>query len=108
MTKVMVDPGICGFVTSVEAVVDEDTEDVTVKVRSGCKSIKGMMDELGDTFDPYEICLQKPGKGPLFDYAQQNEFPVHSGCPVFGGIIKCIEAECGLALKKDASIKFVE
>lgn len=107
MTKVMVNPGICGFVTSIEAQADEDKEEVKVIVKSGCKSIRDMMAELGDTFDPYEICLQKPGAGPFFSYAQQH-FPVHAGCAVFSGLIKCIEAECGLALKKDASIQFIE
>ena len=28
--------------------------------------------------------------------------------PVLSGIIKCVEAECGLALKKDAHLRFIE
>ena len=39
MTKVMINPGICGFITSAEAVSDDDTE-VKVKVKSGCPSVK--------------------------------------------------------------------
>ena len=34
MTKVMINPGICGFITSAEAVSDDDSE-VKVKVKSG-------------------------------------------------------------------------
>ena len=106
MTKVRIEPGICGFTTTVRAQADpdEDTE-LTVHVATGCPSVKGMMEALGDTFDAYEVCLRKPGQGPFFDYAQEH-FPVHVSCPVINGIIKCMEVEAHLALKKDASIVF--
>ena len=108
MTKVKIEPGICGFTTSVTATVDpdEDTE-LTVKVATGCPSIRGMMEALGETFDAYEVCLQKPGAGPFYDYAKEH-FPVHVSCPVINGIIKCMEVQAHLALKKDARIEFVE
>jgi hypothetical protein len=106
MTKVKIDPGVCGLVTSVEA-VSEDQMEVTVKVRSGCKSIKEMMKELGDTFDAYEICLTKPGENAFFEYAMEH-FPAHASCPALAGIIKCMEVECKLALPKDCSIVFQE
>lgn len=108
MTKVRIEPGICGFTTIVKAVSDpEDETDLTVRVASGCPSIKGMMEELGESFDAYEVCLQKPGVGPFYDYAKAH-FPVHVSCPVINGILKCMEVEARLALKKDASIVFEE
>jgi len=64
------------------------------------------METLGDTFDAYEVCLVTPGTGPLYEYAREH-FPVHAACPVIAGITKCMEAECRLALKSDASISFV-
>ena len=106
MTRVKIEPGICGLNTKVEAVADEDG-DVTVKIYSSCKSIQGMAKELGEQFDPYEICMTKPGKGPFYEYAR-NGSPIHAACPVISGIIKCVEAECGLALKKNASIEFID
>ena len=69
--------------------------------------MKKMFEELGDTFDAFEVCLQKPGEGPFFDYAKEH-FPVHVSCPILAGIIKCMEVECNLALKKDCEIKFVD
>ena len=66
-----------------------------------------MMETLGNEFDAYEICLARPGSGPLYAYASEH-FPVHCGCPVIAGITKCAEAECRLALKKDAEIQFIE
>ena len=108
MTKVKIEPGICGFTTTVRATADEDDEnELTVHVASGCPSIKAMMEALGEEFDAYEVCLRKPGEGPFFEYAQKH-FPVHVSCPVINGIIKCMEVETHLALKRDASIVFVE
>jgi len=108
MTKVKIEPGICGFTTTVRATADPDDEtELTVRVATGCPSVKSMMEELGESFDAYECCLQKPGVGPFYEYAQAH-FPVHVSCPVINGILKCMEAEAHLALKKDASIAFVE
>ena len=107
MTKVKIEPGICGFLTSVEAQADEDKVEVTLTVKSGCDAVRKMMEELGDTFDAMELCLCKPGQDPLTEWAGEH-FPVHSGCPIISGIIKCAEAEAGLALKKDCSIQFVD
>ena len=106
MTKVQIDPGICGFITLVTAELNEDDE-VKVEVRSGCKSVTDMMDVVGNVFDGVELCLKAPGSCIFYDYAKEH-FPVHVACPVINGILKCVEAECQLALKKDASIVFVE
>ena len=104
MTKVTIHPGVCGLVTSVEAHSDDQME-VAVTVKSGCESIRKMMEELGGKFDGYECCMAKPGAGPLYEYAQAH-FPGHAACPAVSGILKCMEVECGLALPKDASITF--
>lgn len=106
MKKVIIKPGICKLNTTVTA-ESEDQMDVQVKVTSGCESVRKMMEELGDTFDAYEICLTKPGQGPFYEYAAEH-FPGHAACPAINGIIKCIEAECRLALAEDVSIRFVD
>lgn len=107
MTKVIIDPGVCGLPTRVSAITDEDQQEVTLEVVSGCEAVRRMFDALGNTFDAFELCLGKPGTGELYQYAAEH-FPGHCSCPVIARIIKCAEAECGLALKKDASIHFVE
>ena len=106
MTTVRIDAGVCGFVTKVMA-ESEDGQEVRLRIVSGCPAVQKMAGELGETFDAFELCLVKPGQGPLYAYAGEH-FPVHVGCPVLAGITKCAEAECGLALKKDASIHFVD
>lgn len=104
MTTVEINPGICGFVTTVTA-ESEDEQEVRVTVKSGCASIQKMMEELGSEFDAFEVCLVRPGEGAFFEYAAKN-FPVHAACPVLSGIIKCMEVECRLALPAMASITF--
>ena len=111
MTKVKIEPGICGFVTFVTAELNEDDEDmpyaVKLSVKTGWPSITRMMEELGNDFDGMALCLKKPGKGELYEYIQKSsEFPGHASCPVINGILKCAEVECGLALRKNAAITF--
>ncbi len=104
MTKVKINPGVCGLVTAVEA-VSEDGMDVTLTVKSGCEAVNKMFKELGTTFDSFELCLVKPGAGPFYEFASEN-FPGHCACPTISGIIKAVEVECKLALPKNVEIVF--
>ena len=105
MTRVKVEPGVCGLTTVVTA-DSEDQMEVRLKISSACEAVRKMGDELGDASDAFELCLCRPGCGPLYDYARDH-FPGHAACPVPAGILKCVEAECGLALKRDAAITFL-
>ncbi len=105
MTKVLIDSGICGMVTTVTA-HSEDGETVRVTAESPCPAVKKMMEDLGEEFDVFEACMIRPGTGPFYEYASAH-FPGHAGCPVCAGIAKCVEAACGMALKKDVSIRFL-
>lgn len=107
MKRVIINPGVCGFVTQAEAVADEEENTVRLTVDSPCKAVCAMMEAAGDTFDAYELCLSTPGTGPLYGYAAEH-FPVHAACPVVAGILKCAEAEAGLALPRESSIRFVD
>lgn len=104
MTKVKINPGVCGMICTVSAQSD-DGETVNVEWQSDCPALKNMLKELGTEFNAYEVCLKKPGAGPLYEYAREH-FPVHCACPTVAGIIKCVEAECKLALPRDSSITF--
>ena len=107
MTNVRINPGVCGLITRVKAQSDPDGMEVQLTVASACEAVRKMFKELGDTFDPYEICLAKPGCGPLYNYAADH-FPGHCSCPAIAGITKCAEVECRLALPKNAEIVFEE
>ena len=104
MTKVTIHPGVCGLITSVTA-ESEDKMEVQISVKSGCPSVQKMLEELGGTFDAFELCLTKPGENSLYQYASEH-FPGHAACPVISGILKCVEVECALALPKPVKIEF--
>ena len=103
MTKVKIDPGVCGMITSVTAQSD-DGMDVNIKIESMCPSIMKMAESLGEDFDAYELCLAKPGGNIFYDYAREN-MPAHAACPTIAGIIKAVEVECNLALPKNVVIE---
>ncbi len=105
MKKVEIDAGACGMKTTVQA-ESEDGMNVSVTVTSDCNSINKMMEDLGEDFDAFALCLSKPGANELYKYAAAH-FPGHAACPALAGIVKCAEAACGLALPKDAAIKFI-
>lgn len=103
MTKLEIMPGVCGLTATVTA-ESEDGMEVKVQVDSPCGGIKKMMEELGEDLDSYELLFQKPGTGALYEAAKNCP---HGACVVPAGILKCIEAECKMALPKDVSMKFL-
>ena len=105
MTKVQINPGICGMVASVEAVSD-DQQMVNLKIKSGCPGIRMLAERLEEEVDAYEVCFGKPGSGEIYELAQET-CPSHASCPVIAGILKCIEVDCKLALPQNAEIKFM-
>lgn len=62
MTRVKIEPGICGFDATVTA-ESADQMEVTLRVDGGCEAVQKMMQALGGTFDAYELCLTRPGSG---------------------------------------------
>lgn len=104
MTKVKIEPGVCGLITWVEA-ESEDGMEVTIKIDSDCEAVQKMFKELGGEFDAYDVCLCRPGRNVFYEYAGKH-FPGHASCPTIAGIVKCIEAECKLALPRPVQITF--
>lgn len=104
MTKVKINPGICGLITNVQTQSDDGME-VEIIVKSDCEAISKMFSEIGTTFDAFDLCLSKPGQNILYESASKF-LPGHASCPVISGIIKAAEVECKLALPKDVTITF--
>ena len=77
MTKVRIEPGICGFTAIAEAEAAEDFM-VHLRVVSGCAAVQEMMKTLGSTFSAFDVCLTKPGTGPFYAYAAEH-FGVNGG-----------------------------
>ena len=104
MTKVLIDAGVCGFKSDVEA-VSEDGQEVKITVECDCPAVTAMFEELGDTFNAFDLVFTKPGTNLFYEYAADN-FPPHGGCVTIAGITKAAEAACMLALPTDASVVF--
>lgn len=102
MKKLTVNPGVCGFTCVITAEAVEDSE-VQVRVESACPAVQKMVEALEQPVDAYEVCFAKAGSGPLYEAAEHIK---HAACPIPTALLKCIEAESGLALPCDVSFVF--
>jgi hypothetical protein len=101
LTRVVVDAGICGFTTVVEA-IETGRRKVSVVVKSDCEAVAKMNGDLRDL--GWLEALGPPGKSAVWECACQHL--THPCCPVPIGIMKAIEVELDLALPKDVVIHF--
>lgn len=103
MTKVTVQPGICGYVVSISAKKKEGKK-VLISLDTECETVLKMLDEI--------VVLDR--KDALTGYLQNAVYQSaarclqHVACPVPSGIIKALEVELGLCLPKEVKITFSE
>ncbi|MDO5410100.1 MAG: hypothetical protein Q4F21_06545 [Lachnospiraceae bacterium] len=102
MKTLRVMPGVCGLETVLTA-ESEDGMEVTIKASSKCGAVCKLIESLEQPLDAYEVCFVKPGEGPVYEAACCLS---HGACPIPSAVIKCIEAECKLALPADVTMKF--
>lgn len=98
--RVYVDPGICGFVCSIDAWKEENM--LHFHIQSDCKQIQKLSSEIGpmqmkDFFVPLT-------KNSIFLGAEKAK--CHLACPIPTALIKCAEVVLALALPKDVRIQF--
>jgi len=101
MTKVTVNPGICGLVSEITVEADE-MQTCKVSIVSACAAIKAMEAGLSEV-DGYTECFARFSDSEVYKAAEAH--CKHLACPVPSGIIKAIEVACGLALPKNAEIE---
>lgn len=105
MTRLKVEPGICGM-TAIITADSEDGMECEISVETQCKMIQKLFEGIGGTVNAYEICMPR-GDEEKFAAGLIRQYPTHAACPMISALIKCVEAECGLALKKDVSFSFI-
>lgn len=103
MKKMRVNPGVCGL-ESIITVESDDGMEAAISVETQCPAVRKMLEALEQPLSAYEICFLKPGQGPVYAAAENL---AHAACPVPAAVIKAVEAECGLALAKNAAIEFI-
>lgn len=100
MSKATIEPGVCGFTTTVN-VIAAGKRNCTVHIESECPHIQNLAAELSE-IDPFkEISFR--GEGPTV-LKLGAKYCSHPACPVPVGIIKAIEIEAKLALPKNVQI----
>jgi len=103
MTKVLIDPGICGF--KVEVTVEKTgRHDVTIRAETECEMVMAMMEEIQET--DMRTAFTGHLNNPVYRAAAMHL--KHPACPVSSGILKAVEVELGLCLARDVSIEFVK
>ena len=102
--KLKVCPGVCGLESLIIA-ESEDGMDVNIQVETKCKAVKAFIDSLEQPLDSYEVCFAKPCDNPIYEAAENLK---HGTCVIPSAVLKCIEAECNLALPKNVLLEFVE
>ena len=104
MTKVEINPGACGFLVTILA-TKVDPKKANVAIQTECEQVNEMasmithltlQDILGFRF------------GEDIVYQAAKKVIRHAGCPVPCGIIKTVEAELGLAVRRDVHIHFIK
>jgi hypothetical protein len=106
MTHVVVNPGVCGFLTDIR-VEKLGAKEVKIDVDTGCKMIARLVEDLGETVDPFDLLGLSQGGAPLLEQGRAGT-RIHAACPVIAGVAKAVEASCGLAIPRNASIEFVK
>lgn len=99
--NVRVDPGICGFLCDIKAEAEKRT--VHFHIQSDCQQIKKMAECLGpvglrDLFVPLS-------KNTIFLSAEASR--CHLACPIPWALVKAAEVVLGLALPKEAALRFL-
>lgn len=103
MTRVTVNPGICGFTVTVRA-EKKDRRSAVVQIETDCEMVRKMAEEVAnvDMMAAFTSHLNNPV------YKSAAKHLKHVTCPVPSGILKAVEAELGLAIPRDASIIFIK
>lgn len=105
MTRVEVNPGICGLRTVIEAEASEsDPFCIKLCIESACSEVVDSGSELDTVQALREITYRGEGPSVLQSAAKNLK---HPACVVPSAILKAIEVEAGLALPKDATITIV-
>lgn len=101
MSKVTIDPGCCGFKTSVRA-RKTGAMSVSVRISSGCEMLTDMNPELAQV-NWRERVFGTIGDCSIYEICSRHI--KHTACPVPAAILKAIEVEADLAAPVDVTMK---
>ncbi|MEM3538607.1 MAG: hypothetical protein QXM29_02370 [Nitrososphaerales archaeon] len=101
-TKVSVNPGACKRKVIIQA--NKSNSKVIVSLESDCPSVIELSKRISEV--SMREMLRRMDDNIIYKAA--SEVKLHPTCPIPSAILKAIEAEFGLALKKDVKILFID
>ena len=103
MTRVVVQAGACGFTSVIKAQKGPERT-VEISVESGCAMVQKMALEIArlGRRDALTGILDNPV------YLAAGRHLKHAACPGPAAVLKALEVEAGLNVKKDATIVFAK
>ena len=103
MTKVVVKAGACGFTAVIRAEKGPERM-IDISLESGCAMVQKMAAEIArlGRRDALTGLLNNPV------YLAAGRHLKHAACPVPAAVLKALEVEAGLNVKKDATITFAK
>ena len=101
MTRVLINPGICGFPATVEIKKIGKRRFELILVTE-CEKLTQLSNQI-ETLDLVDAFKQ--AKDSLL-YSAVSACQLHPACPAPVGIIKALEVEAGIALARDVEIRF--
>jgi hypothetical protein len=104
MTKMTVNPGACGFICLIQVEQGKKYKAVA-RLQSQCKQVSRFAEEIGEV-DFMEIMRALVGQNKVVQAAAVCK--LHQSCVIPMAVIKAVEAELGLAVKKNITIKYEE
>lgn len=108
MTKVHVQPGVCGLNSTITVTrVEDDEQDymIDIHIETESDNIKRLAKVL-TRVNGMEESFKNFMTSKIYQLGAESH--IHLACPVPTAIIKAIEVECGLALPKDVEITFLD
>ena len=101
MTTVTVNSGACGFIVTIRA-SKGDGGKLSISLDTQCEMVKKMLEDIS-VVERFAV-LAGFQNNPVYRSAAKNL--KHVACPVPSGILKALETEAGLNIRKDATIIF--
>jgi hypothetical protein len=92
------------MITTITATASDDMMTVNVRIESNCPMVQKMDPMEG--LNPYDVIASPFNASEVYNKA--SGCIKHTACPVPCGIVKAVEAESGMGLKRPVSIEFVE
>ena len=102
MIRTMINAGVCGFHTTVDARSD-DMQMAILQIASECEKIRGLSAALNVTIDAYQE-IGDGSDGVVLRAARDRLKGCCAGCVVPSGIFKTEQVAGGVALPAPASI----